>query len=130
MQMFPPHVASTSPGVPNSDAVTVTETPVPPCGGTVIWPTVPWNSPAGGMISSTPPSDVSMVVENCPSSGAVGVNGAEAADGSESPLALCAVTVHEYSTSFVSPVTCAVVAPSVDAECESSGFPVAVHVTV
>ena len=38
-----------------------------------------------------PPTDVSTVIENCASL-AVGVNGAYASDGSESPLTLCAVT--------------------------------------
>ncbi len=70
-----------------------------------------------------------MVVENWALL-AVGVKGGDASDGSESPLTLCAVTTQVYSTSFVRPDTCAEVAPLVVAVWTSSGFAVAVHVTV
>ena len=71
-----------------------------------------------------------MVIENCAPL-AVGVNGGDAADGSESPLALCAVTVQVYSTSLMRPPTVTeVVAPPTVAECVSSGLSVAVQVAV
>src|SRR5882672_3797279 len=88
-QTFPPQVTSTSPGCPKSDAETVTSMAGPGCGGMMMCPLVPMKT--CGSITSTPPCDVSMVVENCAPE-PVGVNGSDAADGRESPLALCAVT--------------------------------------
>ena len=63
---------------------------------------------------------MSTVIENCAWL-AVGVKGADAADGWESPFALCAVAVQVYSTPLVRPVTRAeVVEPSFVAVCTSS----------
>ena len=92
-------------------------------------PVVPWNRPRSGLITRCRPPTVLIVAENWAAL-AVGVNGGEASDGSESPMMLWAVTVQVYSTPFVRPVTCAGGRAVVVAVCVSSGFPVAVHVTV